>query len=323
MTKKVVEDGLIFMEKRNTRNIANALNPLSQWLGATNDRKKQENVTPQIYLAGKAAGTSVDYWGLYSNQISLWFSLILCRTRMCWEAGNECSSLYPCLDHELWFGLFCPLQGASSLPEETEAAVWDKAGDELSILTRCIWGRLCRVSIGNQSVSSGNQGRAECKHCNPPLTLQPRSTAAIRSCHGGGFMTQILKLQRLLCERNAFSVGYVKGRKRKIPKQSFPMNRKEPKIGNYLLFGFSFKGMRMFPEEIFFHFCCLSLRDLCMLALISRNAPGPKQSTESCFTFKACFRDIFMSSNETHWIVFYRHTCPAFIQLNILSVCFH
>lgn len=137
-------------------------------------------------------------------------------------------------------------------------------------------------------------------------------------CHGGGFMTQILKLQRLLSERNVFSVGYVKGRKRKIPKQSFPMNRKEPKIGNYLLFGFSFKGMRMF-----FHFCCLSLRDLCMLALISRNAPGPKQSTESCFTFKACFRDIFMSSNETHWIVFYRHTCPAFIQLNILSVCFH
>lgn len=29
------------------------------------------------------------------------------------------------------------------------------------------------------------------------------------------------------------------------------MNRKEPNIGNYLLFGFSFKGMRMFSEVVY------------------------------------------------------------------------
>lgn len=83
------------------------------------------------------------------------------------------------------------------------------------------------------------------KHCNH------QEEQISTKCHGGGFMTQILKLLRLLSERHLFSVGYQKGRKRKIPKQSFPMNRKEPKIGNYLLFGFSFKGMRMFSEEIF------------------------------------------------------------------------
>lgn len=91
---------------------------------------------------------------------------------------------------------------------------------------------------------------------NPPLTSAQKhcnhqEEQISTKCHGGGFMTQILKLLRLLSERHLFSVGYQKGRKRKIPKQSFPMNRKEPKIGNYLLFGFSFKGMRMFSEEIF------------------------------------------------------------------------
>lgn len=33
----------------------------------------------------------------------------------------------------------CVFQCASAIPEETEAPVWDEAGDELSILTRDKW----------------------------------------------------------------------------------------------------------------------------------------------------------------------------------------
>lgn len=46
-------------------------------------------------------------------------------------------------------------------------------------------------------------------------------------CNGGRFKTQILELLGLITERDLYSGGYMKGRKRKIPKQSFPMNRKE------------------------------------------------------------------------------------------------
>lgn len=67
----------------------------------------------------------------------------------------------------VWSLLIYSLQGASSLPEETETAVWNKAGDELSILIGSTW-RRWRVCSGNQSVDiCGNQGRAE-------LALAPR-----------------------------------------------------------------------------------------------------------------------------------------------------
>lgn len=67
----------------------------------------------------------------------------------------------------VWSLLIHSLQGASSLPEETETAVWNKAGDELSILIGSTW-RRWRVCSGNQSVDiCGNQGRAE-------LALAPR-----------------------------------------------------------------------------------------------------------------------------------------------------
>lgn len=113
---------------------------------------------------------------------------------------EKCSRMCPCLNYKFWFYLFCPFQGESSLPEETEAAVWNKAGDELSILMCSVWGHLCYGSTGNQSDSPGNQGKAGCKHCRTlhehfSLTVRPPSGGAdINQISRWGFMTQMFKL---------------------------------------------------------------------------------------------------------------------------------
>lgn len=200
--------------------------------------------------------------------------------------------------------LLCPFQGASSLPEKTEAAVWNKAGNELSILMWSLWGNWCRGHSGNQSVSCGNQGFQHCR----TLLRQPNSTATIRwSRYLPNVMVGALLhscLSSGVCHLKTVDVISIIQRagKKKIPKHSFPLNIKEPKIGNYLLFGFSFKGMR----NVFWRGLCfltitsvLHVWNTCMVALISRNAPSPKQSTESCFTFKGCFYEVHF--NVIQW----------------------
>lgn len=117
-----------------------------------------------------------------------------------WKNVAECIPVLITSFFFLQFYLFCPLQGESSIPEETEAAVWNKAGDELSILMCSVWGHLCCGNTGNQSDSPGNQGRAGCKHCRTPHehfspTVRPPSGGVdINQISRWGFMTQMFKL---------------------------------------------------------------------------------------------------------------------------------
>lgn len=94
-------------------------------------------------------------------------------------------------------------------------------------------------------------------------------------CQGGGFMPHILKL--LVCFLKPADIVMVIWRAGtgKIPKHSFPFNRKEPKIGNYLLSGFSFKGMR----NVFW-------RGLCFLTFTS-----VLHLWEICMHGHSCFRE--------------------------------
>lgn len=77
---------------------------------------------------------------LIGNQINMWFFSKLESHVVC----DLALVLDPCL-----ISVYS-LQGASPLPKETETAVWNETGDELSILIGSSW-RCWRVFSGNRS----------------------------------------------------------------------------------------------------------------------------------------------------------------------------
>lgn len=131
----------------------------------------------------------------------------------------------------------------------------------------------------------------------------------------------------VLFEGNLYSLCYLKGRKMKIPKQSFPVNRKEPKEGNFLLFCLSCKGMRMFSEEVF-------ASSLSPLSSMSERCVHAHSHLRECFWshtihwkllhYQSMFFlwSAFQCHPKRHWIEFNCHTGPASIQFNIMLVCF-
>ncbi len=147
------------------------------------------------------------------------------------------------------------------------------------------------------------------------LLIQPNSTATIRwSRYLPNFMVGALLqscLSSWVCFLKTVDILSIIQRagKKKIPKHSFPLNieieYKEPKIGNYLLFGFSFKGMR----NVFW-------RGLCFLTITSvlhvwntcawlLSSPGMLQVPNSPLTAASLSEDVFvkfilMLSNKTH-----------------------
>lgn len=229
----------------------------------------------------KQVASEWDYRGLFWDEIRLSFSLNVCREGEVQRAWKRSCMLYHVSVMLCDVSSVC-LQGASSLPEEAETAVWNKAWDELSIL---IQGTLRYGNTENQSLlwkTGKGQGASSTLHntlypclvLRALVLLQPKSTATLiwsRHQPNGNVGALWYKYSiTVLMNQLALYRGYFKAGEGKIPKHihfSFPFNRKD-----YLLYDFSLwheecflKRLCSFTITLFSHW---ETNTLCMVLLI-------------------------------------------------------